>query len=57
MRTPEQIKKEMSELNALRPQYWKTPADWLKVVKHNELYKEWIEAIHEQNNNESTTSD
>ena len=57
MRTPEQIKKEMSELNALRPQYCKTPADWLKVVKHNELYQEWIEAIHEQNKNESTTSD
>ena len=57
MRTPEEIKKEMSELNALRPQYCKTPADWLKVVKHNELYREWIEAIHEQNNNESTTSD
>ena len=48
MRTPEEIREEMSKLNALRPQYCKSNADWLKVIKHNELYKEWIEALREQ---------
>jgi hypothetical protein len=48
MRTPEEIREEMTKLNALQPQYCKTSADWLKVVKHNELYKEWIEALRVQ---------
>ena len=48
MRTPEEIREEMSKLNALRPQYCKSNADWLKIIKHNELYQEWIEALREQ---------
>ncbi len=48
MRTPEEIREEMAKLNALRPQWCKTNADWLKVIKHNELYQEWIQALHQQ---------
>ncbi len=45
MMRSEEIREEMRELNALRPDYCKTAQDWLKVQKHNELYAEWIEAI------------
>ena len=51
MRTPEEIREEMSKLNANRPQYCKTNEDWLKIIKHNELYQEWIKALQDQDQN------
>ncbi len=48
MRTPKEIREEMSKLNAKRPQYCKSNEDWLKIIKHNELYQQWIEALREQ---------
>ena len=49
MRRSDEIREEMRELNALRPDYCRTAQDWLRLQKHNELYAEWIEAITQEN--------
>ena len=56
MRTAKEIREEMKKLNALRPQYCKTAKDWAKVVKHNELYAEWIEAIRNEDDEEESSN-
>ena len=45
MRTPEEIREEMSQLNALRPDWCRTAQDWIKLQRFQELYAEWIEAL------------
>ena len=44
-RTPEQIREEMAQLKALRPDWCRSAQDWLKIHRFNELYAEWIEAL------------
>ena len=45
MRKPQEIREEMKELKALRPDWCRTAQDWLKLHRFNELYAEWIEAL------------
>ena len=45
MRTPEEIREEMSQLNALRPDHCRSAQDWIKLQRFQELYAEWIEAL------------
>ena len=48
MRTPEQIRQEMAQLKALRPDHCRTAQDWIALQRFQELYAEWIEALSNQ---------
>jgi len=48
MRTPEQIREEMKQLKALRPDWCRTAQDWIALQRYQELYAEWIESLDNQ---------
>jgi len=45
LRTPEQIREEMKQLNALRPDWCRTAQDWIALQRFQALYAEWIESV------------
>ena len=48
MRTPEQIREEMAQLKALRPDWCRSAQDWIKLQRYQELYAEWFESLSNQ---------
>ena len=45
MRTPEQIREDMRQLKALRPDHCRSTQDLIKLQRFQELYAKWIEAL------------
>jgi len=45
LRTPAQIREEMRQLKALRPDHCRTTQDWIALQRFQELYAEWIESV------------
>ena len=48
MRTPEQIREEMAQLKALRPDWCRTAQDWIALQRYQELYAEWFASLDDQ---------
>ena len=45
MRTPQEIRQEMAQLKALRPDWCRSALGWIALQRFQELYAEWIEAL------------
>ena len=48
MRTPEQIREEMAQLKALRPDHCRSAQDLIKLQRFQELYAEWYASLSNQ---------
>ena len=48
MRTPEQIREEMKQLKALRPDWCRSAQDWIALQRYQELYAEWFASLSNQ---------
>ena len=48
LRTPEQIREEMKQLRALRPDHCRSTQDLIKLQRFQELYAEWFASLSNQ---------
>ena len=45
LRTPAQIREEMRQLKALRPDHCRSAQDWIALQRFQELYAEWFASL------------